>query len=109
MPVVGGVLEAAEHAAEVNADVVAVTGSGLGPRGVRELGWQLEGTNRGLVLAPALTEIAGSRVHVSPVEGLPLVWLEQPQLGRLPRSSSARSTSLGGLLALTAWPLRCCS
>ncbi|WP_375504100.1 sugar transferase [uncultured Jatrophihabitans sp.] len=85
VPVLGGVLQAAEHAAAVDADVVAVTGSGLGPRAVRELGWQLEGTSRGLVIAPALTEIAGSRVHVSPVEGLPLVWLEQPQLGRLPR------------------------
>ena len=62
-----------------------MTGNGLGPAGVRELGWQLEGTGRGLVMAPALTEIAGPRVHVSPVEGLPLFWLEQPQLGRLPR------------------------
>ena len=101
VPVVGGVLDAAKHAAEVNADVVAVTGSGLGPRGVRELGWQLEGTNRGMVLAPALTEIAGSRVHVSPVEGLPLVWLEQPQLGRVPRIVKRTVDVLGGLLALT--------
>ena len=31
-------------------DVVAVTGSGLGPTSVRELGWQLEGTGRGLVV-----------------------------------------------------------
>jgi exopolysaccharide biosynthesis polyprenyl glycosylphosphotransferase len=85
VPVLGGVHDVAAAAARVNADVVAVTGSGLGARGVRELGWQLEGTGRGLVMAPALTEIAGPRVHVSPVEGLPLVWLEQPQLGRLPR------------------------
>ncbi|MBE7189343.1 sugar transferase [Jatrophihabitans endophyticus] len=84
VPVIGGVLDAAQCAGEVDADVVAVTGSGLGPRAVRELGWALEGTNRGLVMAPALTEIAGSRVHVSPVEGLPLVWLDQPALGRIP-------------------------
>jgi exopolysaccharide biosynthesis polyprenyl glycosylphosphotransferase len=82
VPVLGGVFEAAEKSAEVNADVVAVTGSGLGPVGVRELGWKLEGTGRGLVMAPALTEIAGTRMHISPVEGLPLVWLEQPQLNR---------------------------
>ncbi len=100
VPVVGGVLDAATRAAEVEADVVAVTGSGLGPRGVRELGWQLEGTNRGMVLAPALTEIAGSRVHVSPVEGLPLVWLEQPQLGRLPRLVKRTVDVLGGLCVL---------
>jgi exopolysaccharide biosynthesis polyprenyl glycosylphosphotransferase len=85
VPVLGGVLTAAQQAERVGADVVAVTGSGLGPTAVRELGWQLEGTGRGLVVAPALTEIAGTRVHISPVEGLPLVWLEQPQLGRLPQ------------------------
>ncbi|WP_375504108.1 sugar transferase [uncultured Jatrophihabitans sp.] len=100
VPVLGGVLEAAQHAAAVQADVVAVTGSGLGPRAVRELGWQLEGTNRDLVMAPALTEIAGSRVHVSPVEGLPLVWLEQPRLGRLPRLVKRSLDLVGATVAL---------
>lgn len=82
--VLGGVFDAAQQAAATDADVVAVTGSGLGPTGVRELGWRLEGTGRGLVMAPALTEIAGTRMHISPVEGLPLVWLEQPRMGRIP-------------------------
>ena len=100
VPVLGGVLDTAEHAARVQADVVAVTGSGLGPRAVRELGWQLEGTNRGLVMAPALTEIAGNRVHVSPVEGLPLVWLEQPQLGRLPRVVKRSLDIVAGAMVL---------
>ncbi len=85
IPVLGGVLAAAEQAAATDADVVAVTASGLGPVGVRELGWQLEGSGRGLVMAPALTEIAGTRMHISPVDGLPLVWLEQPHLGRIPK------------------------
>lgn len=99
VPVLGGVLSAADEASAVGADVVAVTGTGLGPTGVRELGWRLEGTGRGLVLAPALTEIAGTRVHVSPVEGLPLVWLEQPQLGRLPRIAK-RTVDLVGSVSL---------
>jgi exopolysaccharide biosynthesis polyprenyl glycosylphosphotransferase len=100
IPVLGGVLSAAEQAAVVDADVIAVTGSGLGPRAVRELGWQLEGTGRGLVMAPALTEIAGTRVHVSPVEGLPLVWVEQPQLGRVPRLVKRTVDMLGALTVL---------
>ena len=100
IPVLGGVLSAAKNAAEVDADIVAVTSSGLGPRTVRELGWQLEGTGRGLVMAPALTEIAGTRVHVSPVEGLPLVWVEQPQLGRLPRLVKRAVDVLGALIIL---------
>jgi exopolysaccharide biosynthesis polyprenyl glycosylphosphotransferase len=99
VPVLGSVLDTARHAADVDADVVAVTGSGLGPVGVRELGWQLEGTGRGLVMAPALTEIAGTRMHMSPVEGLPLVWLDQPQFGRVPRIIK-RTADLVGALSL---------
>jgi exopolysaccharide biosynthesis polyprenyl glycosylphosphotransferase len=99
VPVVGGVREAADAADRIDADVVAVTSNGLGPGSVRELGWQLEGTGRGLVMAPALTEVAGPRVHVSPVEGLPLFWLEQPQLGRLPRVVK-RTVDLVGAIVL---------
>jgi exopolysaccharide biosynthesis polyprenyl glycosylphosphotransferase len=79
VPVVGGVAEAALLAEKLDVDVVAVAGSGLGPRRIRELGWQLEGTRRSLVMAPGLTEVAGPRVHVSPVHGLPLMWVDQPQ------------------------------
>ncbi len=99
VPVLGGVLDAARQAAVVDADVIAVTGSGLGPTGVRELGWQLEGTRRGLVIAPSLTAIAGTRMHVSPVEGLPLMWLDRPHLGRLPRMMK-RSLDLVGAATL---------
>jgi exopolysaccharide biosynthesis polyprenyl glycosylphosphotransferase len=106
VPVLGRVSDAAETAADVDAAVIAVAANGLGPDGVRELGWQLEGTGRGLVIAPALTEIAGPRVHVSPVAGLPLVWLDQPQLGRVPRLLK-RSLDLlvGTLLFAAATPI----
>jgi exopolysaccharide biosynthesis polyprenyl glycosylphosphotransferase len=106
VPVLGGIFDAAQVAAAIGANVVAVTGSGMGPTSVRELGWQLEGTGRGLVMAPALTEIAGPRVHVSPVEGLPLVWLEQPQLGRLRRTvKRALDLVLGTLILICAVPV----
>jgi exopolysaccharide biosynthesis polyprenyl glycosylphosphotransferase len=84
----------------VAADVIAVTGNELGTAGVRELGWELERTRIGLVVAPALTQIAGPRVHVSPVEGLPLVWLERPQLGRLPRLTKRSVDLLVGVALL---------
>ena len=100
IPVLGGVLAAAEQATAIDADVVAVTGSGLGPVGVRELGWRLEGSGRGLVMAPALTEIAGTRMHISPVDGLPLVWLEQPHLGRIPKLVKRTIDIVGGVVAL---------
>jgi exopolysaccharide biosynthesis polyprenyl glycosylphosphotransferase len=79
VPVVGGIASAAQMAEELDVDVVAVAGSGMGPRRIRELGWALEGTRRNMVMAPGLTEVAGPRVHVSPVDGLPLMWVDQPQ------------------------------
>ena len=100
VPVLGGVDEVADCAADVDADVIAVANSGFGPTRVRELGWQLEGTGRGLVMAPALTEVAGPRVHVSAVEGLPLMWLDQPQLGRMPRIVKRSSDVVGGTLMI---------
>jgi len=45
---------------------------------LRQLGWALEGTEIDLIVAPAVTEIAGPRLKVSNVEGLPLLHLEQP-------------------------------
>lgn len=101
VPVLAGTMEAAAAALRIRADVVAVTG-GLGPGVIRELGWELEGTGCGLMVAPALTQIAGPRVHVSHVEGLPLMWLDAPQLGRLPRILKRCVDLAGSLLLLVA-------
>lgn len=66
---------------EVGADTVAVCGSAGGEAGeLRRLAWQLEGTGVDLIVAPQLTDIAGPRVHVRPVEGLPLLYVEEPTL-----------------------------
>jgi exopolysaccharide biosynthesis polyprenyl glycosylphosphotransferase len=66
---------------EIGADTVAVCGSASGDRSdLRRLAWQLEGTGVDLVVAPQLTDIAGPRVHVRPVEGLPLLYVEEPKL-----------------------------
>ena len=45
---------------------------------LRKLGWAIEATNINFVVAPAVTEIAGPRLKISNVEGLPLLHLEQP-------------------------------
>lgn len=69
---------------EVGADTIAVCGSASSERGeLRRLAWQLEGTGVDLVVAPQLTDIAGPRVHVRPVEGLPLLYVEEPKLSGL--------------------------
>jgi exopolysaccharide biosynthesis polyprenyl glycosylphosphotransferase len=39
----------------------------------------MEGTGIDLVLAPALTDVAGPRIHTRPVAGLPLIHVEAPE------------------------------
>ncbi|WP_213451236.1 sugar transferase [Rhizomonospora bruguierae] len=66
---------------EVGADTIAVCGSASAEPGeLRRLAWQLEGTGIDLVVAPQLTDIAGPRVHIRPIEGLPLLHVEEPTL-----------------------------
>ncbi|MEO7235890.1 MAG: sugar transferase [Lapillicoccus sp.] len=79
VPVVGTELEAADVADRLEVDVVACSGSWrLGADGLRRLGWDLEGTGIGLVLAPGMTQVAGPRILTRPVAGLPLLHVEAP-------------------------------
>jgi exopolysaccharide biosynthesis polyprenyl glycosylphosphotransferase len=104
VPVVGDVNQVAASVARLGVDVVAVAGSGLGPRRIRELGWALEGTGCSMVMAPGLTEVAGPRVHVSPVEGLPLMWVDQPQFTGA-RRLVKRAVDVFGSIAILALAL----
>ncbi len=80
VPVVGSFRNILDAAAAVAADTVAVTGSAeLTARRLRRLGWQMEGTGIDLVLAPALTDVAGPRIHTRPIAGLPLIHVESPE------------------------------
>ena len=61
------------------ADTVAVTSTAaFGPSEVRQLSWDLEDTPARLILAPAITNIAGARIHTQPVAGLPLIHVDRP-------------------------------
>lgn len=60
-------------------EVVAVTGGGLNPRTLRRLSWELADREISLILAPALTDIAGPRIHSHPVADLPLIHVSTPR------------------------------
>lgn len=63
------------------ADTVAIsTGSNIPPRTLRELSWILAARQIRLILAPALTDVAGPRIHTQPVAGLPLIHVSTPKL-----------------------------
>ncbi|GAA0810944.1 polyprenyl glycosylphosphotransferase [Spirilliplanes yamanashiensis] len=90
---------------EVGADTIAVCGSASAEPGeLRRLAWQLEGTGVDLVVAPQLTDIAGPRVHIRPIEGLPLLHVEEPTLsgiGWLAKNLLDRVAAAAGLLILS--------
>jgi exopolysaccharide biosynthesis polyprenyl glycosylphosphotransferase len=90
---------------EVGADTIAVCGSASAEPGeLRRLAWQLEGTGVDLVVAPQLTDIAGPRVHIRPIEGLPLLHVEEPTLsgpGWLAKNLLDRIAAATGLLLLS--------
>jgi exopolysaccharide biosynthesis polyprenyl glycosylphosphotransferase len=80
VPVVGSITTVPDAVARLGVDTVAVTASrGLTSGVLKRLGWDLEGAGVDLVVAPALTDVAGPRVHVRPVSGLQLLYVEQPE------------------------------
>lgn len=80
VPVLGHESEVLVHALAHEVDVVAVASpAGLGRDGLRRLGWALENTQIGLVVAPGIMDVAGPRVLTRPVQGLPLIHVESPR------------------------------
>ena len=68
--------------ARAQPDAVALSsGVPLPPRVIRELGWALADRQVKMIMAPALTDVAGPRIHTQPVAGLPLIHVSTPNLG----------------------------
>ncbi|MDX6278428.1 MAG: hypothetical protein QOJ72_2556, partial [Nocardioidaceae bacterium] len=79
LPVLGGVDGLVGTTVASGAHAVIVTSSdATHPDMVRRLGWDLEGYDIEIIVAPSLANVAGPRVHVRPVAGLPLLHVEQP-------------------------------
>lgn len=89
------------------ADAVAVSaGVQLHPQALRHLGWELAARNIGLIMAPALTDIAGPRIHTQQVAGLPLIHVTTPTLeGGQRVAKRLFDLSVSGLLILMTAPL----
>jgi exopolysaccharide biosynthesis polyprenyl glycosylphosphotransferase len=80
VPVLGNHTQAAVIAVRHGVAAVAVAGSDAMDReAVRQLGWDLEGTGIDLALTMALTDVAGPRVLMQPVNGMPLMYVDAPQ------------------------------
>jgi exopolysaccharide biosynthesis polyprenyl glycosylphosphotransferase len=81
VPVLGSLTQVMRAVDEAGADSVIVTaGPGMSPAVLRRLSWEIEGTGISLIVAPALLDVAGPRISVRPVAGLPLLHVEEPEL-----------------------------
>jgi exopolysaccharide biosynthesis polyprenyl glycosylphosphotransferase len=80
LPVLGDEGDVEDAIAKTNADTVALTATEhLGPEGIRELSWQLDKLGVDLVVSPGVVDVAGPRLTIQPVSGLPLIHVEKPQ------------------------------
>ncbi|WP_052206917.1 sugar transferase [Sinomonas humi] len=96
-PEIDGVLAAVEASA---ADAVVISGgASLDPSALRQLGWALTTREVGMIMAPALTDIAGPRIHTQPVAGLPLIHVTTPRLDG-PKGLAKRGFDLAVTLVL---------
>jgi exopolysaccharide biosynthesis polyprenyl glycosylphosphotransferase len=92
---------------DCRADAVAVSaGVQLHPQMLRHLGWELASRNVGLIMAPALTDIAGPRIHTQQVAGLPLIHVTTPTLeGGQRVAKRLFDIAVSGILIVLSAPL----
>ena len=104
VPVLADVSGIAEALARCRATTIAVaSGEEVTGAALRQLSWQLEGSGVDILVAPALTDIAGPRIHIRPVASLPLLHVEEPELSggrRLLKGAFDRSVALVAILLL---------
>jgi len=107
VPVIGRVGDTRRLCDELGADTVLVTRGGFDSAlDLRRIAWELEGSSIDLVVVPSLTDVAGPRIHMRPVAGLPLLHVEQPQAGNAGGlSKRAFDLVLAGLALLVLSPL----
>lgn len=80
VPVFGDIEDVRQSAIDRGADGVIVAGGSYSSAAdLRRLGWSLQGLDLDMLVVPSLTDIAGPRVHMRHVGGLPFVQVEEPQ------------------------------
>jgi exopolysaccharide biosynthesis polyprenyl glycosylphosphotransferase len=107
VPHLGSFEDVADLARRERVHAVTLAGSeDLPPDEVRRLGWSLESTGVDLMVAPAITEVAGTRIHTRPVPGILLMYVESPSYeGGKHFAKTALDFGLAGLGLLVIWPL----
>ena len=111
IPVFGDFSDARTAVALSGATTVAVTSAEvLGHSAMRELSWDLEGMDVDMLVSPGVTDVAGPRMMVRPVAGLPLLHIDKPAYegaNRFLKSAFDRSVTAVLLVLLSPVMLAC--
>ncbi|MFP5023366.1 sugar transferase [Pseudonocardia phyllosphaerae] len=107
VPVLGDLDSVPSLAGSGEHGVVAVCQApGWGPARLRRLTWHLEGAGTEVAVDPGLMEIAGPRLHISPVDGMPLLRLSEPSFSGLSRVlKHTTDKAVAGLILLLVAPV----
>lgn len=107
VPVLGAIPDTARAIEASGADTLILGGSDeMTPDAMRRLGWAMADRDVNWVVAPALTDVAGPRIHARPVAGLPLVHVDFPRLEGYRRVAKRTFDIVAGFLfTLAAVPI----
>ncbi|KAB8190546.1 exopolysaccharide biosynthesis polyprenyl glycosylphosphotransferase [Nonomuraea phyllanthi] len=108
VPVLGSFGDVAAVVEREQADAVAVLACPeLDGAALRRLAWSLETARTDLFVAPALLDVAGPRISIRPVAGMPLLHVEHPEFDGTRQVVKTVFDRLGaaGALLLLALPL----
>jgi len=100
IPHLGSVSVAVEACLASGADTLLITSGSHSSDELRQLGWDLQDRDIDLVVVPNLIDVAGPRLRMHPVAGLPFLHVEPPQVARAMRWSKAVVDRVGALLLI---------
>ncbi|MFB6890015.1 sugar transferase [Kitasatospora sp. NPDC056327] len=101
VPVVGRLTDVANHVHRDGYRVVAITPDPYwSPDRLQRLAWNLENGEAEMVVAPVLMEVAGPRLHVDAVLGIPMLRVSMPAFTGGPRAVKAVVDRLGAAVLL---------
>ncbi|HUD38885.1 MAG TPA: sugar transferase [Streptosporangiaceae bacterium] len=105
VPVVGTLDSVTAAVSAYAADTVAVLAcQEMDSDRLRELAWALEKTGTDLCVAPILLDVAGPRTMIRPVAGLPLLYVDHPELNggkQIVKGVFDRAVAAGALVLLS--------
>lgn len=82
--------------------VAVVSAETMGHAAVQELSWSLQGMEVDMLVTPGIADVAGPRMMLRPVAGLPMLHIEKPTYEGANKLRKAIVDRVGALLILTA-------